>query len=127
MVSGAAGASADRAAGDAPASRPAATASAAACRFIPGLRVTLFAVVMSAPFRLRWRSLGRRSGWGNSPITCVDGLSYASAIEGTMRALLVLVAVLLCAPARADLFTAQLAYQMADYELAFKDCRELAG
>ena len=43
-----------------------------------------------------------------------------------MRALLVLVAALLCAPARADLFTAQLAYQKADYERAFKDYRELA-
>ena len=43
-----------------------------------------------------------------------------------MRALLVLVAVLLCGPARADLFTAQLAYQKADYEGAFKDYRELA-
>src|ERR1700719_987654 len=45
---------------------------------------------------------------------------------GTMRALLLLVAVLLCAAARADLFTAQLAYQKADYERAFKDYRELA-
>jgi len=43
-----------------------------------------------------------------------------------MRALLVLVAVLLCAPARADLFTAQLAYQKTDYERAFRDYRELA-
>jgi TPR repeat protein len=43
-----------------------------------------------------------------------------------MRALLVLVAVLLCGPARADLFTAQLAYHKADYERAFKDYRELA-
>jgi TPR repeat protein len=43
-----------------------------------------------------------------------------------MRALLLLVAVLLSAPARADLFTAQLAYQKADYERAFKDYRELA-
>jgi hypothetical protein len=40
-----------------------------------------------------------------------------------MRALLLLVAVLLCAPARADLVTAQLAYQKADYERAFKDYR----
>jgi len=45
---------------------------------------------------------------------------------GTMRALLLLVAVLLCAPARADLVTALLAYQKADYEQAFKDYRELA-
>jgi len=43
-----------------------------------------------------------------------------------MRALLLWVAVLLCAQARADLFTAQLAYQKADYERAFKDYRELA-
>jgi TonB family protein len=43
-----------------------------------------------------------------------------------MRALLLLVAVLLCAPARADLVTAQLAYHKADYERAFKDYRELA-
>ena len=43
-----------------------------------------------------------------------------------MRALLLLVAVLLCAPARADLVTALLAYQKADYEQAFKDYRELA-
>ena len=43
-----------------------------------------------------------------------------------MRALLVLVAALLCAPARADLFTAQLAYHKGDYERAFKDYRELA-
>jgi len=43
-----------------------------------------------------------------------------------MRALLLLVAALLCAPARADLFTAQLAYRRADYERAFKDYRELA-
>jgi TonB family protein len=43
-----------------------------------------------------------------------------------MRALLLLVAALLCAPARADLFTAQLAYHKADYERAFKDYRELA-
>src|SRR6266404_2518888 len=47
-------------------------------------------------------------------------------VEVRMRALLVLVAALLCAPARADLFTAQLAYQKADYERAFKDYRELA-
>src|SRR5947207_1063563 len=43
-----------------------------------------------------------------------------------MRALVLLVAALLCAPARADLFTAQLAYQKGDYERAFKDYRELA-
>jgi len=43
-----------------------------------------------------------------------------------MRALLLLVAALLCAPARSDLVTAQLAYHKADYERAFKDYRELA-
>jgi|GEM_PF-2285226 len=43
-----------------------------------------------------------------------------------MRGLLLLVAVLLCAPARADLVTALLAYQKADYEQAFRDYRELA-
>jgi TonB family protein len=43
-----------------------------------------------------------------------------------MRALLLLLAALLCAPARADLVTAQLAYHKADYERAFKDYRELA-
>src|SRR2546423_7746914 len=44
----------------------------------------------------------------------------------SMRALLVLVAALSCCAARADLFTAQLAYQKGDYERAFKDYRELA-
>jgi len=43
-----------------------------------------------------------------------------------MRTLPLFVAALLCVPARADLFTAQLAYQKADYERAFKDYRELA-
>jgi TonB family protein len=43
-----------------------------------------------------------------------------------MRALLLLVAALVCAPARADLFTAQLAYHKADYDRAFREYRELA-
>ncbi|HEY0766973.1 MAG TPA: hypothetical protein VGD47_03360 [Steroidobacteraceae bacterium] len=43
-----------------------------------------------------------------------------------MRALILLLAALLCGPAWADLFTAQLAYHKADYERAFKDYRELA-
>jgi TonB family protein len=43
-----------------------------------------------------------------------------------MRALLLLLAALLCAPARADLVTAQVAYHKADYERAFKAYRELA-
>ena len=43
-----------------------------------------------------------------------------------MRILALLVAASLFAPARADLFTAQLAYQMGDYERASKDYRELA-
>lgn len=43
-----------------------------------------------------------------------------------MRALLLLVVALSCTPARADLYTAQLAYHKGDYERAFKDYRELA-
>jgi len=43
-----------------------------------------------------------------------------------MRVLPILIAALLCSPARADLFTAQLAYQKGDYARAFKDYRELA-
>jgi len=43
-----------------------------------------------------------------------------------MRAALLLAAVLSCPPARADLFTAQLAYHNGDYEHAFKDYRDLA-
>ena len=43
-----------------------------------------------------------------------------------MRASMLVVALLLCPAARADLFTAQLAYGKGDYERAFKDYRELA-
>lgn len=43
-----------------------------------------------------------------------------------MRAWLLLCAVLLCPAARADLFTADFAYQKGDYERAAKDYRELA-
>jgi hypothetical protein len=39
---------------------------------------------------------------------------------------MLVVALLLCPAARADLFTAQLAYGKGDYERAFKDYRELA-
>src|SRR6266853_1179907 len=43
-----------------------------------------------------------------------------------MRILLVLVMAVLCGAARADLFTAQVAYAKGDYGRAFKDYRELA-
>jgi len=43
-----------------------------------------------------------------------------------MRASLLVVGLLSCPPALADLFTAQLAYQKGDYERAFHDYRELA-
>jgi len=43
-----------------------------------------------------------------------------------MRASMLVVALLLCPAAWADLFTAQLAYGKGDYERAFKDYRELA-
>src|SRR5437016_2124126 len=68
-----------------------------------------------------------RSRTGQIPLSrAAASLSYARAVEGTMRTLPLFVAALLSAPARADLLLAQLAYQMADYESAFKEYRELA-
>jgi uncharacterized protein len=43
-----------------------------------------------------------------------------------MRPFMLVVALLLCPPALADLVTAQIAYQKGDYERAFHDYRELA-